>query len=300
METVPQSFYTPQDLFCDVEERLARARAQSEPVDYLAFVPDGEPTLDKNLGAMIAHLEALGVPVGVITNGSLLWREDVRNELSRARWVSLKVDATREVSWRRINRPCRALELPQILDGVLAFARAYHGELMTETMLVAGINDRPEDLMATAEFLRLVRPHTAYLSVPTRPPALRGVVPPDERVLNQAYHLFRKRVNRVEYLLGYEGNSFASTSDVADDILSITAVHPMREDAVMALLSRTGNSGVIVDHLVTAGALTVTEYEHHRFYLRAFPRKGREMPGPGGRADTPSTAGSKRPKSKNQ
>jgi len=44
----------------------------------------------------------------------------------------------------------------------------------------------------------------------------------------------------------------------------------------------------------------VTEYEHHRFYLRAFPRKGREMPGPGGRADTPSTAGSKRPKSKNQ
>lgn len=85
-----------------------------ERIDYLTFVPDGEPTLDLDLGREISLLRTLDIPIGVITNSSLIWREDVREELARADWVSLKVDAVREPVWRKINRPHRALELAAI------------------------------------------------------------------------------------------------------------------------------------------------------------------------------------------
>jgi hypothetical protein len=57
-----RAFRRPEEIFRDVQGRLARAEAAAEPVDYLAFVPDGEPTLDINLGSEVAMLKPLGVP----------------------------------------------------------------------------------------------------------------------------------------------------------------------------------------------------------------------------------------------
>jgi hypothetical protein len=54
---------------------------------------------------MVNELKGLGIPVAVITNGSLLWREDVREDLSGADWVSVKVDTVDEETWRAIDRP---------------------------------------------------------------------------------------------------------------------------------------------------------------------------------------------------
>ena len=103
-------FYPPEEIFRDVQGRLAKAKEASETVDYLTFVPDGEPTLDINLGKAIMLLKSLDVPVGVITNGSLLWRDDVREALGKADWVSLKIDAVQEGIWRQINRPHKDIE----------------------------------------------------------------------------------------------------------------------------------------------------------------------------------------------
>ena len=77
------AFYDPARVAEAVRERVAQARSSGEAVDFITFVPDGEPTLDINLGQEIARLRPLGIPIAVITNGSLLWREDVRADLSR-------------------------------------------------------------------------------------------------------------------------------------------------------------------------------------------------------------------------
>ena len=261
-------FYHPDDIFRDVRGRLAQARGTSERVDYLTFVPDGEPTLDSNLGREISLLKGLGVPVGVITNSSLIWREDVREELGQADWVSLKVDAVQEALWRRVDRPQNALRLPAILDGMLAFAKAFTGQLVTETMVVNGLNDAEAGLREVADFLRLLRPSRAYLGVPTRPPAEEGARGPDEGSLNRAYQILTGRVKRVELLTGYEGNAFASTGAVDKDLLSITAVHPMREEAIRALLARAGSPWEAVERMVGQGDLVKTEYEGRTFYMR--------------------------------
>jgi len=265
-------FYNPEDIFRDVQNRLAEANRANEQADYLTFVPDGEPTLDKNLGKEISLLKELGVPVGVITNGSLLWRNDVRRELNGADWVSLKIDSVQETTWRNINRPHKKLSLIHILDGLNEFAESFKGILVTETMLVEGLNDNDDCMKQTAAFLERLRPYRAYLSIPTRPPAESWVNAPDEKSLNRMYHILAEKIERVEYLIDYEGDSFASTGDVEKDILNITAVHPMREEAVGLLLSRAGYSGDLIGRLLASGDLVKTNYKENTYYMRRFKK----------------------------
>jgi wyosine [tRNA(Phe)-imidazoG37] synthetase (radical SAM superfamily) len=105
-------------------------------------VPNGEPTLDADLGCELGQLCGVGIRTAVITNASLLWQEDVRADLAAADWVSVKVDTDDPEVWRRVNRPCPSLRMQTVLDGVRKFAEEFPGELVTETMLVAGMNDR--------------------------------------------------------------------------------------------------------------------------------------------------------------
>jgi len=125
MQNDRRFFYEPEDIFRDVQHRFVKANEASEKIDYLTFVPDGEPTLDVNLGKEITLLKMLEMPVGVITNSSLLWRDDVREELGKADWVSLKIDAVQEAIWRQINRPHKAIRLSLILEGMLALPKPF-------------------------------------------------------------------------------------------------------------------------------------------------------------------------------
>jgi wyosine [tRNA(Phe)-imidazoG37] synthetase (radical SAM superfamily) len=268
MQVERRAFYEPEKIQCAVQEQVARTGRAKEPVDYLAFVPDGEPTLDVNLGRAIDLLKPRSIPVAVITNASLLWRQDVRQDLMAADWVSLKVDAVEEWTWRQVNRPHRRLQLASILDGALEFAKEYRGTLVTETMLVAGINDAEAHLEAVADCLARLQPSTAYLAVPTRPPAEEWVRPPDEAALNRAYQILSQKVDRVETLTSHEGDAFATTGEVEEDLLSITAVHPMRQDALRAFLARAGAGWEMVDRLMARDQLVEAAYGGHKFYLK--------------------------------
>lgn len=269
-----RTYVDPDEIFRQVKDKVAQALQAGESIDFLTFVPDGEPTLDRNLGRTIASLRPLGLKIAVITNASLIWRADVREDLREADWVSLKVDAVDAGLWRRVNRPHGSLSLRAILEGMLQFASTFHAELVTETMLVRGLNDGSGAIRDLAEFLARLTPACAYLAIPIRPPAEPWVEPPDETTLAQAFHIVRERVRHVEYLIGYEGSAFASTGDVEADLLAITAVHPMREDAVREFLARRGADWSLVETLLAQDRLTVTPYQHRTFYLRRLPRPG--------------------------
>jgi wyosine [tRNA(Phe)-imidazoG37] synthetase (radical SAM superfamily) len=271
-EIAPRAFYPPEDIRRSVEARLKTLAGRGEGVDWLTFVPDGEPTLDANLGESIERLRPLGIPIAVITNSSLVWRAEVRSALCKADWLSLKVDTTDPGLWGRVNRPDPALGLDTILDGLSRLAADFRGTLTTETMLVSGINDTRESLAGVADYLASVAPAVAYLAVPTRPPAEPGVRPPDEETLTRAYQQLAARLPRVEYLIGYEGDAFASTGRIEDDLLAVAAVHPLREEAVHALLAKAGADWSTIERLLAAGALRCVEYQGHRFYHRTLRR----------------------------
>jgi wyosine [tRNA(Phe)-imidazoG37] synthetase (radical SAM superfamily) len=272
-EIVPRKFYTPDQIYQEVEKHLLQTREMNARVDYLTFVPDGEPTLDSRLSKSIERLRSLDIPVAIISNASLIWREEVRESLVKADWVSLKVDAIDENLWRRINRPHPSLDHQAILNGILAFASDFKGSLATESMIVKGLNDNDQTANDLASFLGKLGPDIAYLSVPTRPPAEKSVHAPDEAILNRVYQTISRKVENLELLTGYEGNAFASTGDVTEDLLSITSVHPMREEAVRKLLDKTGTHWCVVEQLIADEQLKMTEYEGRKFYVRCIADK---------------------------
>ena len=268
MQVERSSFYTPDNLFKQVTDKVLHTRENGESIDFLTFVPDGEPTLDAGLGEEIGLLESLGSKIAVISNASLIWREDVRDALAKADWVSVKIDAVNEKLWRRVDRPHKSLSLESILDGILRFASVFEGRLVTETMLVRDLNDRTEHLNALAVFLGELKPATAYLSIPTRPPAEGWVRPPSEFSLNVAFQTLAREVAHVEYLVGYEGDAFSFTGNAREDLLSITSVHPMRAEAVTAFLRKAKKEWSVVDELVDQGLLISSDYEGHTYYMR--------------------------------
>ena len=266
-------FHDPKEILEAVEDKVGKTREKGGFVDYLTFVADGEPTLDINLGHEIDQLRPLGLKTAVITNASLMGQTDVRENLMKADWVSLKIDAVREPIWRKIDRPYGRLQLTSILDGMLEFAKNYTGELVTETMLVKGLNDSDAVLREIAGFLDRLRPARAYLAVPTRPPAEAWVQPPSEEFINGAFHILQERIDHVEYLIGYEGNAFAFTGDLEKDLLSITAVHPMRKEAVSDFLARAGTDWSVIESLIKRGQIIETRYKGRCFYMRRLRSK---------------------------
>jgi wyosine [tRNA(Phe)-imidazoG37] synthetase (radical SAM superfamily) len=264
------TFYPPEEIVRSVGIKVEQLKEKNEPVDYLTFVADGEPSLDVNIGREIELLRTYGIKIAVITNASLFWREDVRSDLRKADWVSVKIDTVNEKVWRRINRPHKLLRLDKILDGVLEFRKIYHGLLATETMLMREFNDNEQEFDKIADYLHRLQPDRSYLAVPTRPPAVSHVHAAGEGTLNKAYQIFTENLDgvEVEYLIGYEGNAFACTGNVEDDLLSITSVHPMREDAVKVLLEKAGTDWNTVEALIKKGSIVEIEYEGKKFFMR--------------------------------
>ena len=265
-----QAFYKPADILKEVRRKVNEATVRNERIDYLTFVSDGEPTIDINIGKEISILKKMGTPIAVMTNASLLWLKDVKQDLLKADYVSLKVDAVSEDLWRRINRPHKDLRLNTVLKGIREFAEEFKGTFVSETMLIDGINYGNE-LERIAEFLtELEKLNKAYIAIPTRPPAEKWVKPAKEDAVNVAFQVFSEKLgaDRVEYLIGYEGNAFAFTGNVEEDLLSITAVHPMRDEAVKEFLRKANAGWQIIEKLLAADKLVELEYEGNRYYIR--------------------------------
>lgn len=268
MET--RSFYEPEVIFQNVKEKLGELAIRNEKADYLTFVPDGEPTLDINLGRTISLLKQTGISVAVLTNASLIWVENLKEDLLKADLVSLKIDALSEELWRKIDRPHKDLKLGRVLEGIKEFAKSFQGKIITETMLIDKI-DYGDELLKIADFLKELKTlDKAYIAIPTRPPAEKWVRPAEERTINHAFQVFSEvlGVEKVEYLIGYEGNAFSVFGKIEEDLLSIMSVHPMRQEAVIELLRKANADWHLIEGLLEENKIVELEYQGNKYYMR--------------------------------
>ncbi len=264
-----QEFYAPDTLVKQVEQKLNMTSHADYP-DYITIVPHGEPTLDINLGKLITKLKTFGLPVAVITNSSLVHLDDVKKDLSNASYISFKVDTVNQITWKHINKPHKKLLLNENLNALLAFKQNYHGILATETMLVKGVNDSDEELKATAQFLQHLKPNIAYLSIPSQPPSFKGTFPTSEETLLKAYEFFYWYCLNVEYLFEYAANEFTPAGNFEENLLSLTATHPMNIDAVKELMAKTKTADWVLEKLVDENKVKRIRYEKQTFIVRSF------------------------------
>jgi wyosine [tRNA(Phe)-imidazoG37] synthetase (radical SAM superfamily) len=135
----PTEFFPDQrEIFVATEDLVDEIRSLPEvALDCITFAGSGEPTLAKNLGEMIRAIKIFRKEkVAVITNASLLDRPDVQEDLLNADIVEAKLDASSPESLNVVNRPQPGVSLGNILLGLKAFRKIYHGRLVLQIMFV--------------------------------------------------------------------------------------------------------------------------------------------------------------------
>ncbi|OYT67168.1 MAG: radical SAM protein [Candidatus Wolframiiraptor sp. EX4484-121] len=263
-------FYDTEILRRELSEKLSEI--DEDELDYITFVPDGEPTLDESLSKHVEAVKELSdKPIAILTNSTLISNEDVKRDLMRFDLVSIKLDAASEGVWKRINRPHPSLSLREILDGMRVFRRDFPGKLISETMLIDGVNSERSEIERIADELSRIEPDKAYIAIPTRPPAESWVKPADEEKLVESYEIFSESLgrDRVELLIGYEGAGFRIGGDFIKDLLSIASIHPIRLDYVHQMLSKfVHNPDELIERLIDLGEIRLIEYRGRAFLVR--------------------------------
>jgi len=168
--------YVPVD---EIYSELSDFFLNNPDPDYLTFSGAGEPTLHSHIGEVIAFLKELrpGIPVAVLTNGSLFGDPRVRRELMLADLVLPSLDAATDLALRRINRPRRELTASGYIKGLIEFSREFKGEIWLEILILPGYNDGEENLMALKEAIRKITPDRIQLNTLDRPGTVEGLLP---------------------------------------------------------------------------------------------------------------------------
>jgi wyosine [tRNA(Phe)-imidazoG37] synthetase (radical SAM superfamily) len=228
--------YIPSDAIIDEVHTALESHGPGD-IDWVTFVGSGEPTLHSGIGRLIRRVKAMTeLPVAVITNGSLLYLPEVRNELSAADAVLPTLDAGKAALYRRINRPHPDTTFDRLVDGLQAFRGEYSGKLWVEVMLVRDLNDSLEDLRDIAAVMQRVSPDEVHINLPTRPPVEPWVRPADNEGVLRARAILGDVATVVHPAQGeFDLSGFDSPVDA---IVAIITRHPMREDELERTLSR--------------------------------------------------------------
>ena len=164
--------------------------------DYVTFSGTGEPTLASNLGEAIELVKSvLKLPVAVLTNSSLMPREEVRHELSQVEVVVAKVDAPNEELFHQINRPIIGYTLDEILESIRLFGEEYRGKLALQMMFIEANREYALEMAGIAEWLS---PDEVQINTPLRPCAVKPLSREDISVMRHAFSTLKGVVTVYE------------------------------------------------------------------------------------------------------
>lgn len=163
--------YTPAQSIIDEINSYFHNPPASQPIDIITITASGEPTLHSGLGEIIRHIKKkIAKPVAILTNGSLLGQQEIRQDLESADVVIPSLDAGRPESFRKINRPAPGIDIKEIINGLSLFQKEFNGTMWLEVLLAHKINDGPNDIRALTEAINRIKPDRVQLNTVVRPP----------------------------------------------------------------------------------------------------------------------------------
>jgi wyosine [tRNA(Phe)-imidazoG37] synthetase (radical SAM superfamily) len=206
--TLVRKAWVPTDA---VIAELARVLDSGPLLDSVTFSGSGEPTLHSDIGYLIdtIHRRWPGYGVTVLTNGTLFWQEEVREDLRHADRVIANYDAASQEVFDALNRPYPGLFPDRMLEGLVAFREIFTGELWVEIFVVPGVNDKDREIEAIAEAVAKIRPDRVQLNTLDRPGAESWVQPAMDALMQR----FRDRIAAAEAVGGVRGRGSLGPPD---------------------------------------------------------------------------------------
>ncbi|MGD8369235.1 MAG: radical SAM protein [Desulfobacterales bacterium] len=188
-KTLDRREYVPTE---QVIEELRQWLAAGGQADYITLSGSGEPTLHSRFGEVIDAVRRFGpMACAVLTNGTLLDQQSVREAAARADVVKISLSAWGSESFQRVNRPHEKLRFERLLDGMVRFRSVFDGQIWLEVFLLSGINDHPDDVVKLAALAERIGPDRIHLNTVVRPPAEPIAEPVSTDRLAMLCRLFR-------------------------------------------------------------------------------------------------------------
>ena len=175
----------------EVVDEVEKALIEYPDVDVITITANGEPTLYPRLGELVDRLNALKgeKKLLILSNASTISDTGVQDTLKKIDIVKLSLDCATPHCFKKIDRPHRSVDIAKIVEGMEAFRKRYDKRLIIEILVVAGINDTPEEMEAIREVLDRVRPDRVDLGTIDRPPAYRVEGVSTEKLEALRHHL---------------------------------------------------------------------------------------------------------------
>lgn len=206
--------------------------------EVISFAGSGEPTLHLGIGRMIEGIKALtGIPVVILTNGSLFHLPEVRRACALADVVVPSLDAGTEAVFQRVNRPEPGMTLAGHVDGLCAFRREFGRQLWLEIMLVEGVNASDDEIAAMRVQVERIRPDRVQLNTVVRPPAEPDAGGVSRERLAAICGMFGGPCDVVASFSSRHagaGGESARVPHSGDDVLAMIRCHPCTADDVAA------------------------------------------------------------------
>ncbi len=182
--TLDRKEYVP---FNAIKEELTHYFSHNPEPDYITFSGAGEPTLNSKIGEVLGFLESQisDIPVAVLTNGTLLYQKEVRDDIKGATIVIPSLDAATGKIFTKINRPHPGLRIKTIIDGIVRFRKEYTGQIWLEVFLVPGLNDTREELAGIKQAIERIEPDQVQLNTLDRPGAVTSIRPATRKELER-------------------------------------------------------------------------------------------------------------------
>ncbi len=258
------------DVVLELKDRL------SARPDYITLSGSGEPTLYSRCGELIDRIKAMtGVPVAVLTNGSLLWQEEVRKQLMNADLIVPSLDAGDKEMFRLVNRPHKDVSFERMLAGLADFRREFRGDYWLEVFVLGAYTAIKAESAKLAECAKLIGPDRVQLNTVTRPPAESFAIGISRERLTELAKMFNPPAEVIADFQDVHGQAGFAAS--REDVLNLLRRRPCSMDDIASGLGMHRNEVVkYVEHLSAEGLLLQTRTEGRLHYHAAQGRGDRD------------------------
>jgi wyosine [tRNA(Phe)-imidazoG37] synthetase (radical SAM superfamily) len=254
-------FTRKENVLGEVKEVLNK----KQRIDYITFSGSGEPTLNSDIGGLIREIKAVtSVPVAVLTNGTLLFMEDVQRDLLGADLVLPSLDAVSQRIFRSINRPHDSLKVEVVVAGLKNFRKIYKGRIWLEIMLIKNFNDNIKELLRIKNAISEIQPDRVYLNTVVRPPSEIYAKPLDRDEMMAVKNFLDKS---CEVIAEFHGQKVGEVQNVEDAIVEMTKRRPVTiVDIANVIGISVANAQQMIKGLKAKGKLKEKQYQKKKYY----------------------------------
>jgi wyosine [tRNA(Phe)-imidazoG37] synthetase (radical SAM superfamily) len=195
-------------------------------LDFVTLTGSGEPTLNTGIEKIIDFMKKdfPQYKVAVLTNGTLLWDDNVVKEIKNADLIKISLNAITESAFKKITNCAKNLDIKKVIKGIIDFRKKYSGEIWLEIFIVPGINDNDKELELLKNAIMKMKPDKIHLNTLDRPAEFNWVKSASHETLNYIKEYFKPLNAEIVA-------KFKKTINISDENI-------MLEEKVVAILKR--------------------------------------------------------------